>query len=94
LYSSGLDPLLTNRWVEMKRDGRSCFAQWQDVGPCGEDDFGFVFGKALKLRNKFDARASLDVSPAVWHYLGCTSMALPNDASLMQPRFQLGRRRR
>jgi hypothetical protein len=69
-YRSGLDPLLKNRWVEIKRDGRSCFAQWQDVGPCGEDDFSFVFGKALKPGNKFDARAGLDVSPAVWHYLG------------------------
>jgi hypothetical protein len=28
------------------------------------DDFGFVFGKALKPRNRFDARAGLDVSPA------------------------------
>ena len=69
-YRSGLDPLLKNRWVEINRDGRSCFAQWQDVGPCGEDDFGFVFGKADKPLNTFDARAGLDVSPAVWHYLG------------------------
>jgi hypothetical protein len=36
---SGLDPLLKNHWVEIRRNGRSCFAQWQDVGPCGEDDF-------------------------------------------------------
>jgi len=69
-YRSGLDPLLKNRWVEIKRDGRSCFAQWQDVGPCGEDDFAFVFGKAIKPRNTFDAKAGLDVSPAVWHYFG------------------------
>ena len=51
LYRSGLGPLLKHRWVEIKRDG-SCFALWQDVGPCGRDDFGFVFGKALKPRNK------------------------------------------
>jgi hypothetical protein len=69
-YRSGLDPLLKNRWVEVKRDGRSCFAQWQDVGPCGEDDFAFVFGGARKPLNTFSARAGLDVSPAVWHYLG------------------------
>ena len=67
---SGLDPLLKNRWVEIRRNGRSCFAQWQDVGPCGEDDFDFVFGRASKPRNTFDAKAGLDVSPAVWHHLG------------------------
>jgi hypothetical protein len=33
LYRSGLGPLLKNRWVKIKRDGRSCFAQWHDVGP-------------------------------------------------------------
>jgi hypothetical protein len=69
-YRSGLDPLLKNRWVEISRGGRSCFAQWQDVGPCGEDDFEFVFGRASTPRNTFDARAGLDVSPAVWHHLG------------------------
>jgi hypothetical protein len=69
-YRSDLDPLLKNRWVEVRRDGLSCFAQWQDVGPCNEDDFGFVFGDALKPLNTFDAKAGLDVSPAVWHYLG------------------------
>jgi hypothetical protein len=56
-YRSGLDPLLKNRWVEIERDGRSCFAQWQDVGPRDEDDFGFVFGKAHKPRHSFDAKA-------------------------------------
>ena len=69
-YRTGLDPLLKNRWVEINRDGRSCFAQWQDVGPLNEDDFRFVFGDALEPLNTFEARAGLDVSPAVWHYLG------------------------
>ncbi len=69
-YRSGLEPLLKNCWVEVQRDGRSCFAQWQDVGPCGEDDFAFVFGRSRKPLNTFEARAGLDVSPAVWHYLG------------------------
>jgi hypothetical protein len=69
-YQAGLDPLLKNRWVEIERDGRTCFAQWQDVGPCNEDDFAFVFGEAHKPQNTFDAKAGLDVSPAVWHHLG------------------------
>jgi hypothetical protein len=63
-------PLLKNHWIEVSLNGRSCFAQWQDVGPCGEDDFDFVFGVALEPLNTFDAKAGLDVSPAVWHYLG------------------------
>ncbi len=75
-YRSGLDPLLKNRWVEIRRNDRSCFAQWQDVGPCGEDDFDFVFGTAGKPRNTFDAKAGLDVSPAVWHHLGMTDNGL------------------
>jgi hypothetical protein len=69
-FSDGASPLLKNRWIEVVLKGRSCFAQWQDVGPCGEDDFGYVFGNTAKPLNSFDARAGLDVSPAVWHYLG------------------------
>ena len=69
-YSPGLSPLLKNRWVEIQLEGRSCFAQWQDVGPCGEDDFEFVFGNAPQPKNAFDAKAGLDVSPAAWDVLG------------------------
>jgi len=71
-YRLGLSPLLKNRWVEIRWNELSCFAQWQDVGPCGEDDFNFVFGKAASPQNVFDTRAGLDVSPAVRHYLGIT----------------------
>ena len=53
-----------------------CFAQWEDVGPCGEDDFDFVFGNTTMPLNVFDARAGLDVSPAVWHYLGMSNNEL------------------
>jgi hypothetical protein len=63
-------PLLKNHWIEIVLDGRSCFAQWQDVGPCGENDFDFVFGDAVEPLNTFDAKAGLDASPAVWHHLG------------------------
>lgn len=75
-YRPGLSPLLKNRWVEIQRAGHSCYAQWQDVGPCGEDDFAFVFGTAIQPRNRFDAKAGLDVSPAVWHGLGMSDNAL------------------
>jgi hypothetical protein len=71
-YSPGAAPLLKNRWVEISYKNSVCYAQWQDVGPCGEDDFAFVFGDAPKPHNTFEVKAGLDVSPAVWHYLGMT----------------------
>lgn len=74
-YRAGTQPLLKNRWVEIRYKGAVCYAQWQDVGPCGEDDFPFVFGDAPKPRNTFEARAGLDVSPAVWNVLGMTDNA-------------------
>jgi hypothetical protein len=75
-YQPGLTPLLKNRWVEIRHNLRVCFAQWQDVGPCGEDDFAFVFGASLVPLNTFDAKAGLDVSPAVWHALGMKENAV------------------
>jgi hypothetical protein len=56
--------------VQIRWSARSCFAQLQDVGPCGEDDFEFVFGNAALPSNAFGAKAGLDVSPAVRRYLG------------------------
>ena len=32
-FTDGVSPLLKNRWVEIVLRSRSCFAQWQDVGP-------------------------------------------------------------
>jgi hypothetical protein len=75
-YRPGLTPLLKNRWVEIRHDAGICFAQWQDVGPCGEDDFAFVFGASHVPLNTFDAKAGLDVSPAVWHVLGMKENAV------------------
>jgi hypothetical protein len=75
-YRSGLSPLLKNRWVEITWGGHSCFAQWEDVGPCGENDFDFVFGTANVPLNGFDTRAGLDISPAIRHYLGISHNAL------------------
>ena len=69
-YRPDISPLLKNHWVEVRWRGRSCYAQWEDVGPFGEDDFDFVFGDAKNPRNTSGAKAGLDVSPAVWDYLG------------------------
>ena len=68
-YRHGLTPILKNRWVEINFAERTCFAQWEDVGPSEVDDFDYVFGRARIPRNTFGLKAGLDVSPAVWHYL-------------------------
>jgi hypothetical protein len=60
------------RWIEIKtRSGRSCFAQWEDVGPITTDDAEYVFGSAPP-----SASRGLDVSPAVAKYLGFDSAAI------------------
>jgi hypothetical protein len=69
-YGGGKEPLTKNRWVEIRRNGKSCFAQWQDVGPYEADDFDWVFGGATKPKNTFGLKAGLDISPAVAEYLG------------------------
>ncbi len=58
-----------NRWVMITKNGKSVFAQWEDVGPFGEDDVAYVFGDA-KPKNSINNHAGLDVSPAVRDYLG------------------------
>lgn len=64
------EPLTRNRWVEIRYKGKSCFAQWQDVGPFGEDDFDWVFGSAKKPKNTQGLKAGLDISPATAQFLG------------------------
>jgi len=57
-----------DRWVWIKNaQGRSCFAQWEDVGPLRFDHAEYVFGSE---RPTTYTRAGLDVSPAVAQYLG------------------------
>ncbi len=58
-----------NKWIEITLNGKSCFAQWQDVGPIFTDDYGYVFGKQNPRAHDKDM-AGLDVSPAVRDFLG------------------------
>lgn len=60
--------LLKNRWIKVQYGDNICYAQWEDVGPNGEDDFAYVFGNASPV-NTFGERAGLDVSPALWKCL-------------------------
>ncbi|MCE0523719.1 MAG: hypothetical protein LV480_12505 [Methylacidiphilales bacterium] len=58
-----------DRWVWIKNaQGRSCFAQWEDVGPLRYDHAEYVFGDERPI-GLGDDHAGLDVSPAVAQYL-------------------------
>jgi hypothetical protein len=57
--------LLRGRWVEVRSGSVSCFGQWEDVGPFETDDFAYVFGTADTPQNVVDARAGIDLSPAL-----------------------------
>ena len=59
-----------DRWVEIKNaQGRTCYAQWEDVGPLRYDHAEYVFGSERPI-GLGDDHAGLDVSPAVAQYLG------------------------
>ena len=75
-YRHDLAPLLKNHWVEIKFGDRTCYAQWEDVGPSEVDDFDDVFGTAPNPRNTFDIKAGLDASPAVGITLGWATIKL------------------
>jgi len=61
--------ILKNRWVEVLHGGNSCYGQWEDVGPFGENDAAYVFG-AARPHSRRNRRAGLDVSPALRDCLG------------------------
>lgn len=71
--------LMKNRWVVIRRAGRTCYAQIQDAGPAQYADAAYVFGDDDRrpLNRRFDG-AGLDVSPAV---NGCLDFADLNGSS-------------
>jgi hypothetical protein len=62
-----------NSWIAIRYNGKVAYAQWEDVGPFGEDDPAYVFGTAVP-KNSRDIKAGLDVSPAVKDYLGLSDV--------------------
>lgn len=58
--------ILKNRWIAVTMNGKTAYAQWQDVGPFEDDDAAYVFGDA---QPKY-AKAGLDLSPATADYVG------------------------
>ncbi len=68
-----LESMCKNRWIKIIKGDRIAYAQWEDVGPFGEDDKSYVFGTALP-QNQINNRAGLDVSPAVRDFLGLSDI--------------------
>lgn len=60
------------RWVEIARNGKVCFAQWEDCGPFSTTNWEYVF-RYEEVKNKKNKAAGIDVSPAVRDYLGIKS---------------------
>lgn len=59
--------LVKNHWIAVTKDGKTVYAQWEDVGPFNEDDQAYVFGDQPPRD-----RAGLDLSPAADGYIGGT----------------------
>jgi hypothetical protein len=62
-----------NRWIKIIKGDKVAYGQWEDAGPFGENDIGYVFGKNHP-KSKDNDRAGLDVSPAIRDYLGLSGM--------------------
>lgn len=60
-YTSQMD----GHWVAVRVGSKTCYGQVRDVGPFEEDDVEYVLGSATTARNTFDAKAGLDLSPAM-----------------------------
>lgn len=67
--------LFKGRWVRVSRSvsgqTKTIYAQWQDVGPNEEQDYGYVFGDGRqKPKNAFGVSAGIDLSPDASRGLG------------------------
>lgn len=68
-----LESCCKNQWIKISKGSKTVYAQWEDVGPYGENDVGYVFGTS-KPKSKANRNAGLDVSPAVRDYLGLSDI--------------------
>jgi hypothetical protein len=72
---SGRRTILKDRWIEVSAHGRSCFGQWEDVGPFETDDIEYVFGESERPLNREGVKAGIDLSPAMRDCLGIGGVA-------------------
>jgi hypothetical protein len=62
-----------DRWIAVRMNDRTCYAQWSDCGPFVTTDADYVFGNARPSNTQNDG-AGIDLSPAVRDYLGLRGM--------------------
>ncbi len=62
------ESMLKNRWVKVTRGNKTAYAQWEDVGPFGENDASYVWGTSAP-KSSTNQRAGIDLSPAVNGFL-------------------------
>jgi hypothetical protein len=67
------ESLCKNQWIKIEKGDKVAYAQWEDVGPFGENDVNYVFGKSLP-KNKENKSAGIDLSPAVKDFLNLDGM--------------------
>jgi len=67
--------VLKGRWVAIRYNGRTVYAQWEDCGPFQTDDWRYVFGNQPQPSTDGNGGAGIDISPAVRDYLGMTGNA-------------------
>jgi hypothetical protein len=62
------ESLFKGRWVKLSAGDHTSYAQWQDVGPCADEqpecltDYDYVFGDKQPI-NTFGQKAGIDLSP-------------------------------
>lgn len=67
-YQSEGISVCKGRWIAIHREGRICYAQWEDVGPLETDHHEYVFGNANARTNQ-NQGVGLNISPSVRDYL-------------------------
>lgn len=70
---SKYDSVIKGRWLAVRLGKKTCYAQWEDVGPFETDDWAYVFGRNPQPKTVMNNGVGLDVSPAVRDYLGLVS---------------------
>jgi hypothetical protein len=68
------ESMCKNHWVEIIYHKKVAYAQWEDVGPFGEEDAHYVFGSQAPDADE-NSNVGLDVSPAVCDYLGLSGLS-------------------
>ena len=68
-----LESMCKNHWVKITFNGKTAYAQWEDVGPMNTGDAAYVF-RGARPRSNFNQNAGIDASPAVSDYLGLSGM--------------------